>query len=111
MNLTPDDLWLLLRTLAGIAAVLLFLRWYEPRMLYYPNVPTRDLVRTPDAAGLGYEEATLTASDGIRLHGWFLSASAASVNGLTRFSSTAMPATSRTASTSAGCSWISASTY
>ena len=42
MSLTPDDLWLILRTLAGIGAVLLFLRWYEPRMLYYPNVPTAD---------------------------------------------------------------------
>jgi len=81
--MTIDDLWLLLRTLAGIAAVLLFLRWYEPRMLYYPNVPTRDLERTPDAVGLTYEDVVLMSSDGVRIHGWFLPAPLTTGNRLT----------------------------
>jgi hypothetical protein len=56
--------------LAGFAlALLLFLRWYEPRMIY---LPARELDRTPADLGLAYEDLTLTAGDGERLHAWFL---------------------------------------
>jgi fermentation-respiration switch protein FrsA (DUF1100 family) len=62
-------LWTIL-TLAGMAlAFVLFLRWYEPRMIY---LPLRELDRTPSDLGLAYEEVTLSASDGERLHAWFL---------------------------------------
>jgi pimeloyl-ACP methyl ester carboxylesterase len=49
----------------------LWLRWNEPRLLYYPD---RQLEQTPDHAGLKYEDITLTASDGVRINGWFLPA-------------------------------------
>ncbi len=55
----------------GIVAMALWLRWSEPRMLYYP---IRELDATPDQLGLKYEDVTLTTSDGIRINGWFLSA-------------------------------------
>ena len=55
---------------AGVAlALLLFLRWVEPRMIY---LPVRPLDRTPADLGLAYEDVTLTASDGEKLHAWFL---------------------------------------
>jgi hypothetical protein len=61
--------------LAGFALVLvLFLRWYEPRMIY---LPARELDRTPSDLGLAYEDLTLTAIDGARLHAWFLPGRAA----------------------------------
>lgn len=66
------DLWLILQTLGGIGAVLLFLRWYEPRMMYYPNVPARRIERVPDEAGIAYESVWLKTSDGVRILGWFL---------------------------------------
>ncbi len=34
--------------------------------------PERELVLTPGAAGLAYEDVFFTASDGVRLHGWFI---------------------------------------
>ena len=72
MTFTIDDLWLLLQTLGGSTFVLLFLRWYEPRMIYYPNVPTRRIERTPDSEGLAFEAVSLTTADAVRIQGWFL---------------------------------------
>lgn len=61
----------LLLLLAVFAAILLFLRWYEPRMIYYP---TRGMEQTPDRLGWPYNDVFLTTADGIRIHGWFLPA-------------------------------------
>lgn len=77
MIFTLSDLWLALQTIGGIAGVFIFLRWYEPRMIYYPHYPTRRLEGTPAQRGLKYEELTLTAEDGTRLSAWFLPAEAA----------------------------------
>jgi hypothetical protein len=38
--------------------------------------PMRELVLTPDQIGLEYEEVEFEATDGVRLHGWFLPARA-----------------------------------
>lgn len=67
-------LWTLLLFAGFGLALLLFLRWYEPRMIY---LPAREIDRTPAELGLAYEDLTLTASDGERLHGWFLPGRAA----------------------------------
>jgi len=40
-------------------------------MIYFPD---RQLGATPDAAGLSYGDVFLTTADGVRIHGWFLSA-------------------------------------
>lgn len=40
-------------------------------LLFYPD---RSIRLTPDALGLNYEDVNLSAPDGIKLHGWFLSA-------------------------------------
>jgi len=74
MSFTIADLRLLLQTLGEIALVLLFLRWYEPRMLYYPNHPGRQVTRTPADAGLNYEPVTLTTVDNVRVSAWLLPA-------------------------------------
>jgi len=58
--------------LAAFAILVLFglwLRWIEPRMLYYP---VRHLEDTPLRLGWRFEEVFLTAADGVRIHGWFL---------------------------------------
>ena len=74
LPVTTDDLFLLLRTLALLALLLAFLRWYEPRMVFYPNYPTRRIERTPEEVGLAYEEVELATEDGTRITGWFLAA-------------------------------------
>ena len=54
-----------------IVGFILWLRWSEPRMLYHPD---RQFGQTPNQLGLKYEDLTLTASDGVRINGWYLPA-------------------------------------
>ena len=60
----------------GFVAMILWLRWSEPRMLYYPD---RAIGSTPDALGLKYEDVTLTTSDNVHINGWFLPAPASAI--------------------------------
>ena len=63
----------LLRIFLALTAALLLLNglFYlqQPHMVFFP---TRDVAATPQAWGLAYEDVTLTAEDGVRLHGWYL---------------------------------------
>ena len=61
--------------LAGLA---LWLRWLEPRMLYYP---TRDLEQSPASLGWAFEEVRLRSSDGVAIHGWYIPAAPESGSG------------------------------
>ncbi|BCM92292.1 putative protein [Abditibacteriota bacterium] len=67
-----DDLPFLFGAATGIVLVMAFLCWYEPRMIFYPHIPTRQLEQTPDKVGLKYESVDLRTTDGVSLHGWFL---------------------------------------
>jgi fermentation-respiration switch protein FrsA (DUF1100 family) len=58
-----------LALIALLAAAFFGLRWYEQKAVYYP---TRDIVRTPQDAGLRFEEVTLDTSDGEVIHGWWV---------------------------------------
>jgi uncharacterized protein len=53
----------------GYAGVCGYLFLFQDRLLFKP---TREMEATPDAAGLEYEDVTLTAGDGVSLHGWFV---------------------------------------
>jgi hypothetical protein len=44
----------------------------QHRLLYLPYVPGRTLVMTPEDVDMPYEDVELNASDGTRLHGWFV---------------------------------------
>ena len=59
-------------TWCGIA---LYLYFKQPRLLYYPELPSRAIEATPAAFGLPFENVHLLAADGTRLHGWFVRAS------------------------------------
>lgn len=52
----------------------LYLYFLQDRLLYYPNLPGRELRAAPSDMGLGYESVHISTSDGIRLHAWFVSA-------------------------------------
>jgi len=62
---------------AGVIFALLLLRLVvlalEPRLTFFPS---RDLVLTPAAIGLPYEDAAVETEDGMRLRGWFVPAPA-----------------------------------
>jgi fermentation-respiration switch protein FrsA (DUF1100 family) len=49
----------------------------QDRLLFLPEVPGRTLDATPAAADLAFEDVTLTAADGVRLHGWWVPAEGA----------------------------------
>ena len=59
-------------TWCGIA---LYLYFKQPRLLYYPQLPTRNIEVTPAEFGLAFENVQLIAEDGTQLHGWFVPAS------------------------------------
>ena len=59
----------LILVVAAFVAIVLFLRWREPHMLYYPD---RTIDQTPDHLSLKYDDVTLTASDGVKINGWFV---------------------------------------
>jgi fermentation-respiration switch protein FrsA (DUF1100 family) len=62
----------------GIYALLVLLVFVtQARMLYFPDMPGRQLQATPAALGLDFEDVRFTASDGVALHGWFVPASGA----------------------------------
>jgi len=60
----------------GLLYVLLCLYLYlmQEKLLFYPNLPGRELGTTPADFGLAYESVYITTADGILLHGWFLKA-------------------------------------
>ena len=59
---------------AGLVYAVLtgWLFFMQPRLIYYPDMPGRDIGPAPDVIGLEYEDVRLTTTDGERLHGWFV---------------------------------------
>jgi len=64
--------YLLLLVAVGYGAFALYLFIMQPRLLYYPDMPGRELEATPTAIGLAYEDVALQTADGVRLHAWFI---------------------------------------
>lgn len=65
---------LLLYAASLYGAVLLLLFVFQPRLLYYPNLPSRDVTATPEDIGLSYEAVAIVTEDRVRLDGWFIPA-------------------------------------
>lgn len=67
---------ILIRLLVGLVvaygALLLLVYFLQPRLLFLPGVPGRELAATPAQIGLSFENVELPTSDGERLHGWWL---------------------------------------
>ncbi len=61
----------------GYGAMLLYVFLAQERLLYLPNFAGENLVATPERLGLAYEDVHLAASDGVRLHGWYVPATQA----------------------------------
>jgi hypothetical protein len=57
---------------AGIVAPLLLAMSFADSLVYFPIGPHDG---TPGSIGLEYEDARLTTSDGVRIHGWYVPAS------------------------------------
>jgi len=69
--------WTISILAAGMYGALCFyLFLVQDRLIYYPNVPSRELTASPADIGLHYKSVTLSTSDNVKLHGWFIPASA-----------------------------------
>lgn len=62
---------LLLSILLAYLLVLVLIRMFEPRLIFFPNYPSR-LDGDWHPRGLNVEDVWLTASDGVRLHAWWV---------------------------------------
>lgn len=54
------------------AALVLMMYLFQPRLLFLPGVPGRELTADPGRVGLAYEDIEFATPDGERLHGWWL---------------------------------------
>ena len=74
-NRTKQMIWHIFIMFAGaylLLAALLFL--FQGSLVYHPR---RHLAATPADASMDYEDVSLTTSDGVKLHGWFVPAASA----------------------------------
>ena len=44
----------------------------QTRMIYLPDLPGRELTAVPHDVGMQYRDVTLTTSDNVKIHGWFI---------------------------------------
>ena len=58
----------------GYAVLAVMLFFYQPNLLYFPDMPGRQIQATPEVIGLDYEQVTLTTSDDELLDAWFIPA-------------------------------------
>ncbi|MEN8200239.1 MAG: alpha/beta hydrolase [Thermodesulfobacteriota bacterium] len=63
---------LLILGVLGYGTVLAFIYFYQGRLLYYPDFPSRQVETLPSAVGLPYESVRLITGDTIHLDGWFI---------------------------------------
>jgi fermentation-respiration switch protein FrsA (DUF1100 family) len=63
---------ILLTGLGGYALLVLFVYFSQARLIYYPDMPGRELAETPRSIGVAFEDVRFTAEDGVELHGWFV---------------------------------------
>ena len=66
--------YILLMAVSGYVFLLIFLFFYQDRLLFLPNLPSRAVERSPSAVGLSYEPVDLLTDDNIHLDGWFVPA-------------------------------------
>jgi uncharacterized protein len=63
--------------IAGAAIYLLllvFVYLYQARLIYFPNVPGRELTANPASIGLAFEDVRIPTADHVELHGWLIPA-------------------------------------
>jgi len=59
---------------AGYAVLAVVLFFYQPNLLYFPDMPTRAIEATPADIGLDFEPLTLTTIDAESIDAWFVPA-------------------------------------
>lgn len=71
MNILSSVLTIIIAVYGGLSVYLWF---FQQNLIYYPELPSRELIATPENAGLAYESLSIETDDGLRLHGWYVPA-------------------------------------
>lgn len=72
-DLKMPDLWkLILAGIGAYAAICVYVYYVQSGLIYFPNMPGRDLVATPENIGLAYQDIEFVTEDDVSLHGWFI---------------------------------------
>ncbi|MDJ0926525.1 MAG: alpha/beta hydrolase [Gammaproteobacteria bacterium] len=58
---------------AVYAVLLVYVYFFQSRLIYFPSIGGSGL-STPADRGMAFEDVVFEATDGVRLHGWFISA-------------------------------------
>jgi pimeloyl-ACP methyl ester carboxylesterase len=67
------SIWKLL--IAGVclyAVIVAFVYYRQSSLIYYPDMPGRNIVATPERIGLEYQNVQFVTGDKVNLHGWFI---------------------------------------
>jgi len=54
------------------AALSIYIYFMQSGMIFYPNMPGRNLTSTPENIGLIYQDVEFVTEDNVKLHGWFI---------------------------------------
>jgi fermentation-respiration switch protein FrsA (DUF1100 family) len=68
----PGILKLVIVVIGAYAVLSIYVYYMQSSMIYYPNMPGRDLVATPENIGLNFQNVEFFTEDKVRLHGWFI---------------------------------------
>ena len=67
------SIWKLLIIGIGVyAALSIYVYFMQSGMIFYPNMPGRNLTSSPENIGLTYQDVEFVTEDNIKLHGWFI---------------------------------------
>ncbi len=71
-NVTESSvLWIVVVIAVGYIVVVVLMYLFQSSFIYFPS---RNIVLTPQSAGLDYENVYLFTDDDVRLHGWYVPA-------------------------------------
>jgi len=60
-------------TIAGSLIAALYT--FQEKLLYHPNIPTRDYENKPDNFDMPFTDVDIVAEDGVRIHAWLITQS------------------------------------
>ena len=68
----PGILKLVIIGICAYVALSAYVYYIQSSLIYYPDMPGRHLVATPENIGLAYQDVEIITADNIKLHGWFI---------------------------------------
>lgn len=68
----PGILKLVIIIIGAYVALCIYVYYIQSSLIYYPDMPGRNLVATPENIGLSYQDVEIITTDNIKLHGWFI---------------------------------------